>query len=83
MKPLTITLTRESADALLWALKEHTGVRTPVRTYVDTRYAGMDEAFRNCKIGEVQDRLNRLLSLSNRIHLALIQEDAQQHNQGE
>ena len=67
MKPITVTLTEETAQALLWALREHMTQRTPVREYVDRRYNGQDEAFRNCKIGEVQARLDRLLSLTNRV----------------
>ena len=77
---MNITLTKATAEALLWALQEHTSRRTPVRAYVDTRYAGMEEEFRNRKIGEVQERLDRLLSLTNRIHLELVKEDAKQHN---
>ena len=73
MKPITITLTEQSAEALLWALREHMSVRASVREYVDKRYAGQSEAFRNCKIGEVQSRLDRLLYLHNQIqnHMTL------------
>ena len=67
MKPITITLTEQSAEALLWALREHMSVRASVREYVDKRYAGHSEAFRNSKIGEVQSRLDRLLNLHNQI----------------
>ena len=67
MKPITITLTEQTAEALLWALREHMSARASVREYVDKRYAGQSEAFRNCKIGEVQSRLDRLLYLHNQI----------------
>ena len=56
----TINITDDTADAVLWALREFKDIRTPVRDYVDKRYAHMDESFRNCKIGEVQARLDRL-----------------------
>ena len=71
MKPITITLTEQTAEALLWALREHMSARASVREYVDKRYAGQSEAFRNCKIGEVQSRLDRLLSLSNQVQTQL------------
>ena len=74
MKPITVTLTEETAQALLWALREHMTNRTPVREYVDRRYVGHDESFRNCKIGEVQARLDRLRSLTDRIQTEITKE---------
>jgi len=67
MKPINTTLTGETAQAVLWALREYLNTRTPVREYVDKRYAHMDESFRNCKIGEVQERLNRVQSFIDRL----------------
>jgi hypothetical protein len=80
MKPITITLTEQTAEALLWALREHMSVRASVREYVDKRYAGQSEAFRNCKIGEVQSRLDRLLYLNNQIqnHMTLAKMQGEQ-----
>ena len=80
MKPITITLTEQSAEALLWALREHMSVRASVREYVDKRYAGQSEAFRNCKIGEVQSRLDRLLCLHNQVsnHMTLAKMQGEQ-----
>ena len=80
MKPITITLTEQTAEALLWALREHMSVRASVREYVDKRYAGQSEAFRNCKIGEVQSRLDRLLYLNNQIqnHMTLAETQGEQ-----
>lgn len=57
---ISVNTTSETAQAVLWALREHMNLRLPVREYVDQRYAHMDEAFRNRKIGEVQDRIDRL-----------------------
>jgi hypothetical protein len=73
---LSIDLTGDTAQAVLWALREHRNNRSPVREYVDKHYAGMDEPFRNRKIGEVQDRLDRLLSLENRLLTKLAQASA-------
>ena len=56
MKIINMNITEDTADAVLWALREFRHIRTPVREYVDKRYAHMDESFRNCKIGEVQQR---------------------------
>ena len=78
MNPITITLTKDTADAVLSALREHMHTRAPVRAYVDKRYVTMDEAFRNRKIGEVQERMDRLLRFSDRLHLELIREEAVQ-----
>lgn len=60
MSIVTINTTEPTAEAVLWALKEHLRIRFHVREYVDKRYAHMDEAFRNRKIGEVQERIDRL-----------------------
>jgi len=63
--------TSETAQAVLWAVQEHLQQRTPVREYVDNRYARMDEAFRNRKIGEVQQRLDRLNAFRDRLLTAI------------
>ena len=57
---IELKTTHDTAQAVLWALQEHLNHRLPVREYVDRRYAVQDEAFRNRKIGEVQERLDRL-----------------------
>lgn len=67
MKTINMNITEDTADAVLWALREFRHIRTPVREYVDKRYAHMDEAFRNCKIGDVQARLDRLQSFIDRM----------------
>ena len=67
MKTINMNITEDTADAVLWALREFRHIRTPVREYVDKRYAHMDESFRNCKIGEVQQRLDRLQSFIDRM----------------
>ena len=67
MKTINMNITEDTADAVLWALREFRHIRTPVREYVDKRYAHMDESFRNCKIGEVQARLDRLQSFIDRM----------------
>ena len=67
MKIINMHITEDTADAVLWALREFRHIRTPVREYVDKRYAHMDEAFRNCKIGDVQARLDRLQSFIDRM----------------
>lgn len=64
---ISIDLTDDTAQAVLWALREHRNHRLPVREYVDRSYASHDEPFRNRKIGEVQDRLDRLFALENRL----------------
>mgnify|MGYP006272611621 FL=1 len=78
---ISIDLTGDTAQAVLWALREHRTQRVPVRAYVDKRYGSHDEAFRNRKIGEVQDRLDRLLLVENRLLTKLATEHYQQ--QGE
>ena len=67
MKIINMNITEDTADAVLWALREFSHKRIPVREYVDKRYASMDESFRNCKIGEVQARLDRLQSFIDRM----------------
>ena len=67
MKTINMNITEDTADAVLWALREFRHIRTPVREYVDKRYAHMDESFRNCKIGDVQARLDRLQSFIDRM----------------
>ena len=42
MKPINITITETTAEAILWALREFRNTRTPVREYVDKRYAHID-----------------------------------------
>ena len=64
---MQINITPETASILRLVLLEYINTRTPVREYVDKRYAHMDEAFRNCKIGEVQERLDRLQSFIDRM----------------
>lgn len=80
MKPITITMTPQTAQALVWALKEYMRTHTPVREYVDKRYASHDEGFRNSKIGEIQDKLNMLFILTNRVqnHITFAQMQAEQ-----
>lgn len=64
---MEIKLTTETAQAVLMALRDHINQRTTVREYVDKRYFHMDEAFRNRKIGEVQERFDRLQSFIDRL----------------
>ena len=78
MKPIQITITGETATALLWALREHANTRTPVREYVDKRYSTMDEGFRNHKIGVVQGRIDRLWLLINQVQNELTKQQWQQ-----
>ena len=68
---ISVNTTAETAQAVLWALREHMNLRLPVREYVDQRYAHMDEAFRNRKIGEVQDRIDRLQPFIDRLLTAV------------
>ena len=57
-----IFLTEEQVDAVLLAINSHIYRRSggDVRDYVDARYLEQDEAFRNVKIGEIQNRFNAL-----------------------
>ena len=57
---IELKLTEEQADAVILALNEHIYMRGDIRHYVDTRYSERDSTFRNVKIGEVQDRINKL-----------------------
>lgn len=63
MKPTTLTMTPATAEVLRQVINEFIRQRTPVREYVDNRYAHMDEAFRNFKIGSVQARIDRMDNL--------------------
>ena len=63
MKPTALTMTPATAEVLRQVINEFIHQRTPVRDYVDNRYAHMDEAFRNFKIGAVQDRVDRMNNL--------------------
>ena len=57
-----IFLTEEQVDAVLLAINSHIYRSSggDVREYVDARYSEHDEAFRNVKIGEIQNRFNAL-----------------------
>lgn len=68
---IEIKLTAETSEAVLWALREHLNLRLPVREYVDKRYVHMDEAFRNRKIGEIQNRIDRLQPFIDRLQTAV------------
>ena len=59
---INLKLTEEQAQAVAYAMQEHIERRAggDVRHYVDTRYSTADQAFRNYKIGQVQERFNRL-----------------------
>ena len=59
---INLKLTIEQAQAVAYAMQEHIERRAggDVRHYVDTRYSTADQAFRNYKIGQVQERFNRL-----------------------
>lgn len=68
---IELKTTHDTAQAVLWALQEHLHQRLPVREYVDRRYASHDEAFRNHKIGEVQDRIDRLQRFRSQLQTAV------------
>lgn len=68
---IELKLTKETSEAVVWALREHMNLRLPVRDYVDTRYQTMDEAFRNRKIGEIQTRIDRLQPFIDRLQTAI------------
>ena len=68
---IELKTTHDTAQAVLWALQEHLTHRLPVREYVDRRYASHDEAFRNHKIGEVQDRIDRLQRFRSQLQTAV------------
>jgi len=57
---IELKLTDGQAEAVMLALNEHIYMRGDIRHYVDTRYSERDSAYRNVKIGEVQERINRL-----------------------
>ena len=59
---INLKLTVAQAEAVAYAIQEHIEKRAggDVRHYVDTRYSTADQAFRNYKIGQVQERFNRL-----------------------
>ena len=57
---INLKLTTAQAEAVAIAIQEHIYRRGDVRHYVDVRYSASDQAFRNCKIGQVQERLDRL-----------------------
>ena len=70
-----IKLTTAQAEALGIVINEHMHMRGDVRHYVDTRYSTADEAFRNYKIGQVQERFDRLNYVLNAIKLQGAQHD--------
>ena len=57
---INLKLTTAQAEAVAIAIQEHVNRRGDVRHYVDVRYSASDQAFRNYKIGQVQERLDRL-----------------------
>ena len=59
---INLKLTVAQAEAVAYAIQEHIERRAggDVRHYVDVRYSTADQAFRNYKIGQVQERFNRL-----------------------
>jgi hypothetical protein len=60
---MQINITPETASILRLVLLEYINTRTPVREYVDKRYAHMDEAFRNHKIGTAQYNTERMTNM--------------------
>ena len=64
-----LKLTIAQAEAVAIAIHEHIERRGDVRHYVDTRYSTADLDFRNYKIGQVQERFNRLNYVLNVIKL--------------
>ena len=66
---INLKLTIEQAQAVAIAIHEHIERRGDVRHYVDTRYSTADQAFRNYKIGQVQDRFNKLNDVLDAIRL--------------
>lgn len=75
MKTVTLTITEDLASVLSWAIRDVVILRTPVREYVDKRYSSMSDSFRNRKIGEVQERIDRLERLQKKISSMLLDED--------
>ena len=72
---INLKLTIEQAQAVAIAIHEHMERRGDVRHYVDVRYSTADEAFRNYKIGQVQERFDRLNYVLNAIKLQGAQHD--------
>ena len=72
---INLKLTIEQAQAVAIAIHEHIERRGEVRHYVDVRYSTADEAFRNYKIGQVQERFDRLNYVLNAIKLQGAQHD--------
>lgn len=68
---IEIKTTDANAQAVLWALQDYLHQRLPVREYVDKRYASHDEAFRNHKIGELQDRVDRVQRFRSQLQTAV------------
>ena len=68
---INLKLTVAQAEAVAYAIQEHIEKRAggDVRHYVDVRYSTADQAFRNYKIGQVQERFNRLNYVLNAIKL--------------
>ena len=66
---INLKLTVAQAEAVAIAIHEHMERRGDVRHYVDVRYSTADEAFRNYKIGQVQERFDRLNYVLNAIKL--------------
>ena len=68
---INLKLTVAQAEAVAYAIQEHIEKRAggDVRHYVDTRYSTADLDFRNYKIGQVQERFNRLNYVLNAIKL--------------
>ena len=66
---INLKLTVAQAEAVAIAIHEHIERRGDVRHYVDTRYSTADEAFRNYKNGQVQERFDRLNYVLNAIKL--------------
>lgn len=66
---INLKLTTAQAEAVAIAIQEHIERRGDVRHYVDTRYSTADVEFRNYKIGQVQERFNRLNYVLNAIKL--------------
>ena len=68
---INLKLTIEQAQAVAIAIHEHIEKRAggDVRHYVDVRYSTADIDFRNYKIGQVQERFNRLNYVLNAIKL--------------
>jgi len=64
---ITLTLTRGTADAVAYVLREYAYSRSPVREYVEKRYRSHPIEYRNMKIGEIQDRVSRIIRVMEKI----------------